>query len=97
MVDVFNSSRSVLLTYLDLTETQIALISTIYIWASALTQPCFGWILDRVGPRWLDPGFIFSSDALGMLTGPMAEHYGFPTVLVMTTGLVLLAPRRPGC
>jgi predicted MFS family arabinose efflux permease len=37
-------------------------------------------------------GFIFSSGALGMLlTGPIAENYGFPTVLVMTTGLVLLA------
>lgn len=37
-------------------------------------------------------GFIFSSGALGMLlTGPLAENYGFPTVLVMTTGLVLLA------
>jgi hypothetical protein len=37
-------------------------------------------------------GFIFSSGALGMLlTGPLAENYGFPTVLMMTTGLVLLA------
>ena len=37
-------------------------------------------------------GFIFSSGALGMLlTGPIAENYGFPTVLIMTTGLVLLA------
>jgi len=37
-------------------------------------------------------GFIFSSGALGMLlTGPLAENYGFPTVLVLTTGLVLLA------
>jgi predicted MFS family arabinose efflux permease len=37
-------------------------------------------------------GFIFSSGALGMLlTGPLAENYGFPTVLVMTTGLVLIA------
>jgi len=56
MVDVFNSSRPILLTYLGLTETQIALISTIYIWASALTQPFFGWISDRVGPRWLAAG-----------------------------------------
>jgi FSR family fosmidomycin resistance protein-like MFS transporter len=56
MVDVFNSSRPVLLTYLGLTETQIALISTIYIWASALTQPLFGWLSDRVGPRWLAAG-----------------------------------------
>ena len=37
-------------------------------------------------------GFIFSSGALGMLlTGPIAENYVFPTVLVMTTGLVLVA------
>lgn len=58
MVDVFNSSRPVLLTYLGLTETQIALISTIYIWASALTQPFFGWMSDRVGPRWLAAGGV---------------------------------------
>jgi FSR family fosmidomycin resistance protein-like MFS transporter len=58
VVDVLNSSRPVLLTYLGLTETQIALISTIYIWASALTQPFFGWISDRMGPRWLAAGGV---------------------------------------
>jgi uncharacterized membrane protein YkvI len=37
-------------------------------------------------------GFIFSAGALGLLvTGPLAENYGFPTVLIVTTGLVLLA------
>jgi hypothetical protein len=37
-------------------------------------------------------GFIFSAGVLGMpFTGPLAENYGFPTVLVITTGLVLLA------
>ena len=37
-------------------------------------------------------GFIFSAGAFGLLlTGPLAENYGFPTVLVMTTGLVLVA------
>ena len=58
MVDVFNSARPVLLTYVGLTETQIAVISTIYIWASALTQPFFGWLSDRVGPRWLAAGGV---------------------------------------
>jgi MFS transporter, FSR family, fosmidomycin resistance protein len=58
IVDVLNSSRPVLLTYLGLTETQIALISTIYIWASALSQPFFGWLSDRVGPRWLAAGGV---------------------------------------
>jgi MFS family permease len=37
-------------------------------------------------------GFIFSSGALGMLlTGPLAEHRGFPMGLVLTAGLVLFA------
>jgi MFS transporter, FSR family, fosmidomycin resistance protein len=58
MVDIFNSSRPVLLTYLGLSETEIAWISTIYIWASALTQPFFGWLSDRVGPRWLAAGGV---------------------------------------
>jgi MFS family permease len=58
MVDVFNSARPVLLTYLGLSETNIAIISTIYIWTSALTQPFFGWMSDRVGPRWLAAGGV---------------------------------------
>ena len=58
MVDVFNASRPVLLTYLGLTETQIALYSAIYVWVSALTQPFFGWISDRMGPRWLAAGGV---------------------------------------
>jgi FSR family fosmidomycin resistance protein-like MFS transporter len=59
MVDIFNASRPVLLTYLGLSETQIALYSTIYVWVSALTQPFFGWLSDRVGPRWLAAGGLF--------------------------------------
>ncbi len=58
IVDTFNASRPVLLTYLGLSESQIALFSTIYIWTSALTQPFFGWISDRTGPRWLAAGGV---------------------------------------
>ena len=58
MVDIFNGSRPVLLTYFGLSETEIALVSTIYVWASALTQPIFGWLADRLGPRWLSAGGV---------------------------------------
>ena len=58
MVDTFNASRPVLLTYLGLSEWEIALFSTIYIWTSALTQPFFGWVSDRTGPRWLGAGGV---------------------------------------
>ncbi len=58
IVDVFNASRPVLLTYLGLNKWEIALFSTIYIWVSALTQPFFGWASDRMGPRWLAAGGV---------------------------------------
>src|SRR3972149_2143282 len=80
MVDVFNSSRPVLLTYLGLGETQIALISTIYIWASALSQPFFGWLSDRIGPRWLASG--------GVLW--MTVFYALAVFLPGNTGLICL-------
>ncbi len=80
MVDVFNSSRPVLLTFLGLSETQIALISTIYIWASALSQPFFGWLSDRIGPRWLASG--------GVLW--MAVFYALAVFLPGNTGLICL-------
>ncbi|NJC94887.1 MAG: MFS transporter [Anaerolineae bacterium] len=80
MVDVFNASRPVLLTYLGLTETQIALYSTIYVWVSALTQPFFGWISDRVGPRWLAAG--------GVLW--MTVFYSLAVYIPGATGLLCL-------
>jgi len=60
MVDLLNGSRSVLLAYLSeplgLTNANIALISTLYIWTASMTQPVFGWLTDRFGPRWLATG-----------------------------------------
>ena len=60
MVDLLNGSRSVLLAYLSgplgLTNANIALISTLYVWTASITQPFFGWLTDRFGPRWLAAG-----------------------------------------
>jgi FSR family fosmidomycin resistance protein-like MFS transporter len=60
MVDLLNDSRSVLLAYLSeplgLTNADIALISTLYVWTASMTQPVFGWLTDRFGPRWLAAG-----------------------------------------
>ena len=60
MVDLLNGSRAVLLAYLSgplaLTNSNIALISTLYVWTASMTQPVFGWLTDRFGPRWLAAG-----------------------------------------
>jgi len=57
MVDLLNGSRTVLLAYLSgplgLTNANIALITTLYVWTASITQPFFGWLTDRFGPRWL--------------------------------------------
>ena len=63
MVDLLNGSRPVLLAYLSgplgLTNAMLGLISTLYVWTGSLTQPLFGWLTDRLGPRWLAAGGVF--------------------------------------
>ncbi len=63
IVDLLNGIRPVLLTYLSvqlgLTNTSLGLITTVYIWTASLTQPLFGWLSDRSGPRWLAAGGVF--------------------------------------
>jgi FSR family fosmidomycin resistance protein-like MFS transporter len=63
MVDLLNGSRPVLLAYLSeplgLTNTNLALISTLYVATASITQPVFGWLSDRFGPRWLAAGGLF--------------------------------------
>ncbi len=53
IVDVLNGQRSVLLTYwsqeLGLSNSWLAMVSTIYVWGASLSQPVFGWITDRFG------------------------------------------------
>ncbi len=60
MVDLLNGSRPVLLAFLSkslgLTNASLALISTIYIVTASITQPLFGWLTDRYGPRWVAAG-----------------------------------------
>lgn len=86
MVDTFNASRPVLLTYLGLSESQIALFSTIYIWASALTQPIFGWISDRTGPRWLAAGGVLWMTVFYSLALTLPGNLGLGCLIIAALG-----------
>ncbi|MGD9092027.1 MAG: MFS transporter [Anaerolineales bacterium] len=59
-VDVLNGGRSVLFTYLSvplgLSNTALGFFSTLYVVSGALTQPIFGYITDKFGPRWVAAG-----------------------------------------
>lgn len=92
MVDTFNSSRPVLLTYLGLSETEIALISTIYIWASALSQPLFGWVSDRVGPRWLAAGGVLWMTVFYSLALFLPGDVGLICLIVAALGSAAFHP-----
>ena len=74
LVDVLNSSRSLLVAILavviGLSNTQVGLVLLLYNVGNALSQPLFGRLADRVGARWLVIGgvgwmvFFFSLAAL---------------------------------
>lgn len=73
-VDVLNSSRTLLVAILavniGLTNAQVGIALLVYNIGNAVSQPFFGWLADRVGPRWLVIGgigwmiFFFSLAAL---------------------------------
>lgn len=86
MVDVFNASRPVLLTYLGLSESQIALFSTVYIWVSALTQPFFGWLSDRMGPRWLAAGGVLWMAVFYSATLLFPGAFGLACLIIAALG-----------
>jgi FSR family fosmidomycin resistance protein-like MFS transporter len=92
MVDTFNSSRPVLLTFLGLSETEIALISTIYIWASALSQPFFGWLSDHIGPRWLASGGVLWMTVFYSLALFLPGNAGLICLIVAALGSAAFHP-----
>ena len=58
-IDIFNSMGPVLLAFLsgplDLTAAQIGLAVGLFQVLAGTTQPAFGWLVDRVGSRFLGP------------------------------------------
>ncbi|MCB0101462.1 MAG: MFS transporter [Anaerolineales bacterium] len=86
MVDTFNASRPVLLTYFGLSEYEIALFSSIYIWASALTQPLFGWLSDRMGPRWLAGGGVLWMTVFYSLALTLPGNAGLICLIIAALG-----------
>ncbi|MBK8429882.1 MAG: MFS transporter [Chloroflexi bacterium] len=56
-VDVLNGGRNLIIALLAvallLTNEQVALVALVYNIGNALSQPLFGLLADKVGPRWL--------------------------------------------
>ncbi len=95
-VDLLNGSRSVLLAYLSgplgLTNANIALISTLYVWTASITQPVFGWLTDRLGPRWLATGGLLWMMAFFMLAMFLPGSESLFFLVVASLGSAALHP-----
>jgi MFS transporter, FSR family, fosmidomycin resistance protein len=83
-VDVLNGGRNLLVAILaislGLTNAQVGIALLLYNVGNALSQPIFGWLADRIGPRWLVVG--------GM--GWMMLFYGLAAVLAEWPALIAL-------
>jgi MFS transporter, FSR family, fosmidomycin resistance protein len=83
-VDVLNGTRAILLTFLSvplgLSNAALGLASTVYIIAGALTQPVFGYLADRAGPRWVAAGGVFWMGAFFTLSLMMP---GMPALFLL--------------
>jgi FSR family fosmidomycin resistance protein-like MFS transporter len=74
-VDTFNGQRAVLFTFLSgplgLTNADLGLLGTLYVILASLLQLFFGYLADRIGPRWLIAGgvlWIGTFYSIGVLT-----------------------------
>lgn len=80
-IDILNSSRTLLVALLSiamgLTNAQVGIALLFYNVGSALAQPLFGWLADRVGPRWL-------------IVGGMGWMIGFYALAAVSTEWVAL-------
>jgi FSR family fosmidomycin resistance protein-like MFS transporter len=60
IVDLINSQRAILLTYLSvplgLSNAALGFFNTMYVVAGSIIQPVFGYLTDRLGPRWMAMG-----------------------------------------
>ncbi|MDK1080342.1 MAG: MFS transporter [Anaerolineae bacterium] len=95
-VDLLNGSRPVVLAYLSgplgLTNTNIALISTLYVWMSSLAQPVFGWLTDRFGPRWFAAGGLLWMMVFYLLAITLPGKAALASIVIASLGSAALHP-----
>lgn len=60
MVDLLNGQRGILFTFicvsLGLSNSVLGLVSTLFLVSASFSQPFFGYLADKIGPRWVVAG-----------------------------------------
>jgi MFS transporter, FSR family, fosmidomycin resistance protein len=97
IVDVLNGQRAILLTYWSqqtrMSNTTLALVTTIYIWVASLSQPVFGWLTDRFGKsRLLAAGGILWLAAFYSLALSLPVEWAIPCIILASLGSAAFHP-----
>jgi len=97
IVDVLNSQRAILLTYwsnqLNWSETHLAFLTMLYIWAASLSQPVFGWYSDKYGKsHWIAAGGVFWISAFFTLALTLPTNLAVPCLVLASLGSAAFHP-----
>jgi FSR family fosmidomycin resistance protein-like MFS transporter len=97
IVDVLNSQRAILLTYwsteLHWSETQLAFLTMLYIWAASLSQPVFGWLSDKFGKsHWIAGGGILWVSGFFTLALTLPTNLAVPCLVLASFGSAAFHP-----
>jgi MFS transporter, FSR family, fosmidomycin resistance protein len=97
IVDVLNGQRAILLTYWSqetgMSNTTLALVTTIYVWVASLSQPVFGWLADRFGKsRLLAAGGILWLAGFYVLALNLPVEWAIPCIILASLGSAAFHP-----
>ena len=97
IVDAINGQRAVLLTYWSqqtgMSNTTLALVTTIYVWVASLSQPVFGWMADRFGKsRLLAAGRHPVDDRFFSLALSLPVEWAIPCLILASLGSAAFHP-----
>lgn len=89
IVDVLNGQRSLLFAYLSLmlglSNSGLGVLTSVYVISSAVAQPIFGLISDRVGRRWVAAGGVL---LMGIFFSLAMFFPGWPAVGFLILGSI---------
>lgn len=97
IVDALNGQRSVLLTFWSqqtgMSNATLALITTIYVWVASLSQPVFGWLIDRFGKtRLFGAGGILWMTGFFSLAIFLPQDWAIPCLILASLGSAAFHP-----
>lgn len=89
-VDVLNGGRNLVIALLAvallLTNEQVAIVALLYNVGNALSQPLFGLLADKVGPRWLVVGGMGWMILFGALAAVASDWLALVAIIFMGLG-----------